>query len=204
MASRRAWATLVACEMLPILLPGTLGSCVPSMIYFDLFWIRSHSPHNLEVRTVHMEAARAALAQHRAAKFAHHPPAGLTPHDGMRPRVRSRRHTIAKERDDPHPGRYRRHGRATTPARRRRARTECWPGQEPLPHRRSSLQGSDILILRMESQWHQHRGAGTKPRQDYHSTAAPRPINRSGEVRQKTLGSSTTRRRTVGAQYGFG
>src|SRR5262245_58017311 len=93
MASRRAWATLVACEMLPILLPGTLGSCVPSMIYFDLFWIRSHSPHNLEVRTVHMEAARAALAQHRAAKFAHHPPAGPTPHDGMRPRARTRRHT---------------------------------------------------------------------------------------------------------------
>src|SRR5262249_40338683 len=39
--------------------------------------------HKLEARTAHIEAARTALAQHRAAKFAHHPPAGPTPHDGM-------------------------------------------------------------------------------------------------------------------------
>jgi hypothetical protein len=47
--------------------------------------------HKLEARTVHVEAARAALAQHRAAKFVHHPPAGPTSHDGMRPRIRVRR-----------------------------------------------------------------------------------------------------------------
>jgi hypothetical protein len=49
--------------------------------------------HKLEARAAHVEAARAALAQHRAAKFVHHPPAGPTPHDGMQPRVRVRRHT---------------------------------------------------------------------------------------------------------------
>jgi hypothetical protein len=49
--------------------------------------------HKLEARAAHVEAARAALAHHRAAKFVHHPPAGPTPHDGMRPRVRIRRHT---------------------------------------------------------------------------------------------------------------
>jgi hypothetical protein len=49
--------------------------------------------HNLAARTAHVEAARAALAQHRAAKFVHHPPAGPTPDDGMLPRVRVRRYT---------------------------------------------------------------------------------------------------------------
>src|SRR5215475_15231731 len=49
--------------------------------------------HKLAARTVHMEAARAALAQLRAAKFAHYPPAGPTPRDGMQPRVRTRRRT---------------------------------------------------------------------------------------------------------------
>lgn len=38
-------------------------------------------------------ARGAALGQHRAAKFAHHPPADPTPHDGMQPGVRIRRHT---------------------------------------------------------------------------------------------------------------
>ena len=49
--------------------------------------------HKLEARTAHMEAARAALTQLRAAKFAHHPPAGPTPRDGMQPRVRTRGRT---------------------------------------------------------------------------------------------------------------
>src|SRR5262245_52688021 len=49
--------------------------------------------HKLEARTAHVEAARAALAQHRAAKFVHHPRADPTPHHGMRPRVRVRRRT---------------------------------------------------------------------------------------------------------------
>jgi hypothetical protein len=49
--------------------------------------------HKLAARTAHMEAARAALAQLRAAKFAHYPPVGPTPHDGMRPRVRTHRRT---------------------------------------------------------------------------------------------------------------
>lgn len=43
--------------------------------------------HKLEVRTAHVEAAHAALAQHRAAKFVHHPPADPNPHHGMQPRV---------------------------------------------------------------------------------------------------------------------
>jgi hypothetical protein len=47
----------------------------------------------LEARTAHMEAAHAALAQHRAAKFVHRPPAGSTPHEGMQPRVAIRRRT---------------------------------------------------------------------------------------------------------------
>jgi hypothetical protein len=51
--------------------------------------------HKLEARATLVEAARAALAQHRAAKFVHHPPAGPTPHHGMQPRVRIRRHTRA-------------------------------------------------------------------------------------------------------------
>jgi hypothetical protein len=49
--------------------------------------------HKLEARTAHVGAARAALGQHRAAKFAHHPPADPTPHDGMQPGVRIRRRT---------------------------------------------------------------------------------------------------------------
>jgi hypothetical protein len=49
--------------------------------------------HKLEARTAHVEAARAALAQYRAAKFVHHPAAGPTPHGGMRPRARLHRRT---------------------------------------------------------------------------------------------------------------
>jgi hypothetical protein len=49
--------------------------------------------HKLATRTAHVEAARAALAQHRAAKFVPRPPSGPTPHDGMPPRVRIRGHT---------------------------------------------------------------------------------------------------------------
>jgi len=37
----------------------------------------------LEARAAHVEAARTALAQYRAAKFVHHPQAGPTSHDGM-------------------------------------------------------------------------------------------------------------------------
>lgn len=49
--------------------------------------------HKIEARTAHVEAARTALAQHRAAKFVHHPPADPTPHGGMQPRVDARRRT---------------------------------------------------------------------------------------------------------------
>jgi hypothetical protein len=49
--------------------------------------------HKLEARVAHVEAAHAALAQHRAAKFVYHPPAGATPHEGMQPRVAKRRRT---------------------------------------------------------------------------------------------------------------
>src|SRR5262245_47736507 len=49
--------------------------------------------HKLEARVAHVEAARAALAHHRAAKFVHHPPAESNPHEGMQPRVGIRRRT---------------------------------------------------------------------------------------------------------------
>jgi hypothetical protein len=45
--------------------------------------------HKLAARTAHVEAARSALAQYRAAKFMHHPATGATPHEGMQPRVMS-------------------------------------------------------------------------------------------------------------------
>jgi hypothetical protein len=49
--------------------------------------------HKLEARTAHVEAARAALAQFRAAKFVHHPAAEPMTHDGMQPRASTRRRT---------------------------------------------------------------------------------------------------------------
>ena len=49
--------------------------------------------HKIEARTAHVEAARAALAQYRAAKFVHHPTPSATPHHGMEPRVSIRRRT---------------------------------------------------------------------------------------------------------------
>jgi len=150
---------------------------------------------------VHAEAARAALAQHRAAKFAHHPPA-----DPVLMMASSRVFELA---DTPMPrsaiiltqagtDRYTGiHRRATTRARRRRGRTECWPGQEPLPHRRSSLQGSDILILRMESQWHQRKGAGTK-----RGRISTRPLGRDQSiVRARCSSKRWGRRRQGGGQW---
>jgi hypothetical protein len=47
----------------------------------------------LAARTAHAEAARRALALHRAAQFASHPPAGDTAHDGMQPLPSRRRRT---------------------------------------------------------------------------------------------------------------
>jgi len=47
----------------------------------------------LEAHTAHVEAARAALALHRAAKFVHHPASDDTPRDGMQPRPNTRRRT---------------------------------------------------------------------------------------------------------------
>jgi hypothetical protein len=49
--------------------------------------------HKLQARTAHVEAARAALAQHRAAKFVYHPSAGPTASGGMQPRALVRRRT---------------------------------------------------------------------------------------------------------------
>ena len=50
--------------------------------------------HNLSVRTVHVEAARKALALHRAANFIPYPSAGPTASEGMVPRLSMRRKTI--------------------------------------------------------------------------------------------------------------
>jgi hypothetical protein len=47
----------------------------------------------LAARTAHVEAARRALALHRAAQFATFPPAGETAHEGMRPLPSRRRRT---------------------------------------------------------------------------------------------------------------
>ena len=50
--------------------------------------------HDLSVRTVHVEAARKALALHRAANFIPYPSAGPTASEGMVPRLSTRRKTI--------------------------------------------------------------------------------------------------------------
>ena len=50
--------------------------------------------HNLAARTAHVEAARRALAFHRAANFIPYPSAGATASEGMAPRLSTRRKTI--------------------------------------------------------------------------------------------------------------
>lgn len=50
--------------------------------------------HNLAARTAHFEAARKALALHRAANFATHPIAGTTADEGMVPKASNRRRKI--------------------------------------------------------------------------------------------------------------
>jgi hypothetical protein len=50
--------------------------------------------HNLAARTAHVEAARKALAMHRAANFLPHPPAGATANEGMVPKPSARRRKI--------------------------------------------------------------------------------------------------------------
>jgi hypothetical protein len=50
--------------------------------------------HNLAARTSHVEAARKALALHRASNFMSHPPAGATANDGMVPKASARRRKI--------------------------------------------------------------------------------------------------------------
>jgi len=50
--------------------------------------------HNLATRTAHVEAARKALALHRAANFISYPSAGPTTSEGMVPRLSTRRKTI--------------------------------------------------------------------------------------------------------------
>jgi len=50
--------------------------------------------HNLAARFANVEAARKALALHRAADFRPHPPAGATADQGMVPKQSNRRRTI--------------------------------------------------------------------------------------------------------------
>jgi hypothetical protein len=50
--------------------------------------------HNLAARTANVEAARKALALHRAANFTTYPPAGATPNEGMAPKASTRRRKI--------------------------------------------------------------------------------------------------------------
>ena len=50
--------------------------------------------HNLAARTAHVEAARKALALHRAANFMPYPPAGATADEGMVPKASKRRRKI--------------------------------------------------------------------------------------------------------------
>src|SRR5215469_8984828 len=49
---------------------------------------------NLAARTAHVEAARKALALHRAANFTTYPPAGATANEGMAPKASTRRRKI--------------------------------------------------------------------------------------------------------------
>jgi hypothetical protein len=49
---------------------------------------------NLAARTANVEAARKALALHRAANFRTHPPAGVTADEGMVPKASKRRRKI--------------------------------------------------------------------------------------------------------------
>ena len=50
--------------------------------------------HNLAARTAHVEAARKALALHRAANFKAYPPAGATANEGMAANASTRRRKI--------------------------------------------------------------------------------------------------------------
>lgn len=50
--------------------------------------------HVLAARTAHVEAARKALALHRAANFTTYPAAGATPNEGMVPKANPRRRKI--------------------------------------------------------------------------------------------------------------
>src|SRR6516162_10665158 len=50
--------------------------------------------HNLAVRTAHVEAARKALALHRAANFIPYPPGRATANEGMVPKASTRRKKI--------------------------------------------------------------------------------------------------------------
>jgi hypothetical protein len=50
--------------------------------------------HNVAARTAHVEAARKALALHRAANFMAYPSAGAPPNEGMVPRLSTRRRKI--------------------------------------------------------------------------------------------------------------
>jgi hypothetical protein len=54
--------------------------------------LRRH--HNLAARTAHVEAARKALALHRAANFMAYPSAGATANEGMVPKASTRRRKI--------------------------------------------------------------------------------------------------------------
>jgi hypothetical protein len=50
--------------------------------------------HGLAARTAHVDAARKALALHRAANFMTYPPAGATANEGMVPKASTRRRKI--------------------------------------------------------------------------------------------------------------
>jgi hypothetical protein len=50
--------------------------------------------HNLAARTAHVEAARKALALHRASNFMDYPSAGATANKGMMPKASTRRRKI--------------------------------------------------------------------------------------------------------------
>ena len=50
--------------------------------------------HNLAARTAHVEAARKALAMHRASNFIPNPPAGPATNEGMVPKASTRRRKI--------------------------------------------------------------------------------------------------------------
>ncbi len=98
--------------------------------------------HNLAARTANVEAARKALALHRAANFITYPPAGATADEGMVPKAIPRRRRIITGAKI---------GRVSQATKIAQAIRDARGGLAPA-HRKSAIQGSrPDLIARLGS-----------------------------------------------------